>query len=389
MRSHEFRVPRRLRRLLVTITTLVSGAALVLLAPPAMACGCGGVVAGPGHRTTVNQEVALLTGDGATETVHMQLSMQSDAQDLGLLVPTPAPATVARGDADIFSNLTDITRPRPVENFHLFGPTVLFDSDSDSASGTQAGAPGAGAGVQAISTVDLGPMEATNLRADDPAALESWLAAHHYQMSEGLAAQVKPYVDEQWAFVAVRLTQQGKQLRGELPPLVMTFASEQLVYPMRMSRAADHSESVLTYVLGEHRVQRVDPTADAGDRAEIAFAGTVPADEIHSDGLRKLLAAAPYVTAVDQYLAEPSTEIASDFIFNRAATDEAFHSTYTVDTYGIPIDIAIIGLLLLVGVIALGWWFFRRRRTPRAATPGHTTPRPGPGTPGQPLNAEQ
>ncbi len=58
------------------MTTLLSGAALVLLAPPAMACGCGGVAAESGYRTAVDTEIALLTGDGTTETVHLRLSMQ-------------------------------------------------------------------------------------------------------------------------------------------------------------------------------------------------------------------------------------------------------------------------------------------------------------------------
>lgn len=361
MTRHPLSDSRRRHPFRTALTALLCAAGALVVAPPAMACGCGGVVAEPGHRTTVDQETVLLTGNGTTETVHMQLSMKSDADDLGLLVPTPTPATVALGDPEVFSDLSYVIRPRPVEKFHLFGPAVLFGSDSDSAG--RAGAPAStGGGVQAISTVNLGPLEATTLRADDPVALQKWLGEHHYQLSENLATQVKPYVEENWAFVAVRLTQQGRQLQGELPPLVMTFDSDHLVYPMRMSRAADHPESVRTYVLGAHRVQRTDPTATGADPAGITFAGTVPAADVSSDSLRRLLTDAPYLTVVDQYLSEPTTAISSDFTFDRAPTDEAHYATYTVDTYGIPIDIAVILLVLLVGVGVLVWRLVRRRR---------------------------
>lgn len=145
----------------------------------------------------------------------------------------------------------------------------------------------------------------------------------------------------------------------------MTFASKQLVYPMRMSRAATDAESVLAYVLGPHRVQRTDPTATALDRATVTFAGTVPADQVSSAGLRTLLARAPYLTAMYQYFAQPGNEIESDFIFEPAPDDAAYHDTYTVDTYGIPIDVAIIGLILLIAVLALGTRYVRRLRKRR------------------------
>lgn len=171
----------RHRRILTALAALVFGVLLVVAAPPAMACGCGGVVSDPGHRTAVDHEVALLTGDGTTETIHMQLGMKSDAEDLGLLVPTPTPATVTLGDPDIFDDLKSVTRPQPVKKFHLFGPAVLFGDGPDGRTRSGA-APQTGGGAQALRTVNLGPLEATTLRADDPAALQQWLDDHHYQM---------------------------------------------------------------------------------------------------------------------------------------------------------------------------------------------------------------
>ena len=344
---------------------LLLSCALTLVAPPAMACGCGGVVAQPGTQTSVSREVALVTSDGSTESISMQLSMESTAEDLGLLVPTPSPATVTLGDRQVFADLSYAARPRRVEDFHLFGPPALFDS-RDNASSGGAGSTGGASGVTAISTVNLGPLEATTLRADDSAALQAWLEKHDYQLRPGLEAQLDPYIAEGWSFVAVRLTQQGKSLNGVLPPVVMTFASNSLVYPMRMSRAAAAAGSVRTYVLGEHRVQRSDPTATTGS-AEVVFAGTVERGAVQSAALATTLASAPYLTVVDQYFAQPSTQIVSDLTFAQAATDLPVNQTYTVDTYGIPIDVAILGLLMLIGLVLLVWRVMARRRRSGAA----------------------
>lgn len=360
---HRHRTPLP-SRVTGVVLALLAGVLATLLAPPAMACGCGGVVAPVGTETSVSREVALVTGDGTTETVHMQLSIDANADDLGLLVPTPSPATVSLGEAQVFTDLTFAVRARPVKKFHLFGPPVLFSSGRDASSGTRAGAT---SGVQALSTVDLGPLEATTLRADDPAALQTWLDEHDYHIGDGLAAATQPYIDEGWTFVAVRLTQQGRDLQGELPPLVMRFASTDLVYPMRMSSAAKDTQSVRTYVLGQHRVNRTDTTATAGNRASVTFAGIVPISEVESVELRAALAAAPYLTTFDQLFTDPGAQIVSDFSFADAADDEGYQQTYTVETYGIPIDIAILLLVVLIAVVALLWW--RRARRLRRRQP--------------------
>ena len=211
--------PRRWAR--AFIVPALAGAA-VLAGPSAMACGCGGVVAGSGTTTSVDREVALLTHDGTTESITMQLSMDSTAEDLGLLVPTPTPATVALGDDKTFDDLSTAARPRRVEDFHLFGPPVLFDSDNESSSGASAPAPAASPRCPRSTSgrwrrPPFGPMTRTR-------CARGWTST---TTRSGTACRRNstPYIDEGWTFVAVRLTQEGRALQGELPPIVMSFAS--------------------------------------------------------------------------------------------------------------------------------------------------------------------
>lgn len=358
------RAPGGLRRLALASGTALLVAAGVLAAPAAQACACGGVVDRPGFDMTVNGETAVVAWDGSTETVAIRLAAKGDAVDAGLLIPTPAPAKAELGDAQMFDDLATVSEPRVEEEFHLFGPAALFGDGSDSSSG---GAPSAPGSVQVLEQVTLGPLEATTLAADDPAALDDWLSEHDYEMSPDFAALVTPYTDEGWAFVAVRLSGEGTALAGELPPISLSFASDEIVYPMRMSQGAKEQQVTRTYVLGEHRVERTDPTASEGSSAQVAFAGTVPAAQVTSPALRALVAEQPYLTTIDQTFGMPSEQVRSDFTFGQAADDTAYQVVVTKDTYGIPIDVAILIALVAGGIGFAVVTVLRRRRQPQTA----------------------
>jgi hypothetical protein len=62
--------------------------------------------------------------------------------------------------------------------------------------------------------------------------------------------------------VAMRLTSTD-QLNGRLAPVKLVFASDRLVYPMRMSAAAQTPQRVVVYTLGAHRMKRTDADAAA------------------------------------------------------------------------------------------------------------------------------
>ncbi len=341
---------------------ITAGLALMLLAvtPPAQACACGGVVGPGGVRTTVTQETALVTHDGGTETIEMQLGLTSDGDDVGLVVPTPAPAKVSLGDDQTFKDLMWASRPRQQTDWHLFGPPVLVGPDS-----ADRGPAAVGSSVHALRTVHLGPLDATILQADDPKALAAWLHRHDYRMKSSIAKQVKPYVQMKWSFVAVRLTAKGRHLEGEIPPLVMKFTSDRLIYPMRMSRAATTPQGVTTYVLAKHRVQRTDPSSTVREGATapvVEYAGKVDRHGVHSAELRRLLKTTPYLTTIEQTFADPAHGIRSDLTFDRAASDAGYQRTYRNDAYVLPIDVAALGLALIAGGTTLLILLIRSRR---------------------------
>ena len=340
-----------MRRWLALLALVLSPAAVVVVAP-AQACACGGVVDQPGGDTSVSGETAVVVWDGTQETILLRLSTRSEAVTAGLLVPTPTPATVTLGEEQVFTDLAAVTVPRTEERRHLFGPPLLFgDGGGDGAS-----AGGPGGGVQVLDTVDLGPLRATTLSATDARALDGWLEEHGYESSPALQSAVTPYVDEGWSFVAVQLNAVGQTLAGTLPPIAMSFASDEAVYPMRMSSAAEETQQPTVYVLADHRMQRTDAVASGSTRPDVSFAGRLSPGEVTSPTLQEWLATTPYLTATSQWLPDPA-QIVADFTFARAAADAPYQRVLYDDSYLIPGDV---GALLILLLVAGAVWFVVR-----------------------------
>ncbi|MFD3747912.1 DUF2330 domain-containing protein [Nocardia sp. NPDC058633] len=326
---------------------LVVTAGVVLAAGPgvvmsANACACGGVVSGDSS-ARVDSETAVLGWDGQRETVLMRLGMQFAGADAALIVPTPTPATVSAGSPDSFSELSRMTAPERVTEYDWFGSGSL-GSDASGA------APGSGPDV--LGQVQLGPLEATTLRGGDLIGIREWLDTNGYHLRPEVSATLDPYLREGWSFVAMRLTS-AKPLSGALDPVRLTFDSDRLVYPMRMSAAATAPQRVRLYVFGDHRVSRVDPdTASHTITTEFAAPVCEPSDA----DLKALAAGDNYLTELSIYIPDPRT-ITSDFLLGPAAEDigvrDRVVSKEYVEILGLPAGyVLIVAGLSLVGVIA-------------------------------------
>jgi hypothetical protein len=356
-------------RLLGLLVGQLLTAATLVIAAPAHACACGGLVDQPGGDTAVSAETAVVRWDGTRETIALRLSTRSQAVNAGLLVPTPTPAHVQLGDEQMFRDLYDVVQPRVESRWHVFGPPVLFGGG-----GGEAASAGGPAGLQVLGSVELGPLRATTLAATNAASLDRWLRANHYETSPLLSKALQPYLDEGWSFVAVQLNAVGQTLDGDLPPVSMSFASDRAVYPMRMSSVATESQQPMVYVLAAHMMQRTDLLASASTRPDVAFSGTVTAGQVASPLLKEWLGTTPYLTATSQWLPDPA-QIATDFTFAQAPEDAPYQRVLYDDTYMLPGDVG--AILILALLITAGWLVVRVLRRP-APTPAPATVVDGP-----------
>lgn len=295
--------------------TLAAGLLAGTTLAPAAACACGGIVSAD-LDARVTGEQALLAMNGWTETVVMRLDVESVADNAALIVPTPTPATVTAAGAGVFPELERLTAPH-VER----PPGARADLDTAAAVAT---AP------TVVAQVQLGPLEATTLTGGDLTGVRRWLDSHGYVMRPEVTAQLEPYLKQGWAFVAMRLTGE-EPLRGQLDPVRMDFASDRMVYPMRMSAAAKGTQRVVIYTLSPQRMQRDDTDAARQD-VTVDFAGVV-AGQTTDATLTELSAGNPYLTRISTTITDPAA-IAADFTFAPAPTNEPYRRVIRVGPDG-------------------------------------------------------
>lgn len=366
-----------------TVVLALLAAQLGALAWPAHACGCGGMVSQEGERIAVEQETSAVRWDGGTEEIVMRLNVSGDASEAAWVMPVPNRASVKLGERELFDQLERLTAPVDRER-HYFWPRPGDWPRSRDDGGEMGQPPGeANRPVDVVGRERLGPFDVVRLTATDPAALEGWLSDNGFDLPERIARELKPYVDNEWEYVATRLAprtdsagrdgggsdrgsangdgaSQSDVLRGDLDPLHISFASDELVYPMRLSRAAEKPQSLRMYVLSPHRMEPRGRIG--GQEPEVLYAGRLKGDtdgeetaEIRAFGGSR----ADFVTALEQEFPEPS-EISGDHRLREARSDEEYQRVNYRDTMltwaGIPAWIVTVtGAIAVVVAVLMGF----------------------------------
>jgi hypothetical protein len=310
---------RRRRIRLVLAAALAAGLALVPVAPAA-ACACGGVAPSPGSEVAVGEEHAIVSWQDGVEQIDLLLAVLSSDSEAGLVFPTPSPATVTFGDRADFEAIDRVTTPERVEEYDWWSFRGMGD-------GATAGAP-----PEVLDVVQLGPIEATTLAASDATGLQTWLADNDYALSPAVTDLLGAYVERGWYFVALKLTGDAP-LDGGLDPLRFTFETDQLVYPLELSRAATSPQTVRLFVFADHRQRVAFAGASTPAASFTSWAAPVTGTEVGDFGA--------YLTVVELYFSEPGSQILGDLEFADTLSDETAGTQYTVvvpvGLFGIPL----------------------------------------------------
>ncbi len=229
-------------------------AALVLVAPATSQAACCYFSAKNSDILQPAQKV-FLTWDPAEkiETFTVQPKFEGNALDFGMVIPTPTQPKLHEMPRDFFKHLAyySIMKSRAFPSSKLL-PQRQYLQFSRAAGGPVAKNKSAAfddrnegeakkptvvvleAGV--VGSLDYKIIEAT--RADD---LYKWLADNKYSYS-GDEATLNHYVQKKWLFTVMKIdTMQMKRNKdgtfaGEVSPTRFQFASEKLVYPLKITQ---------------------------------------------------------------------------------------------------------------------------------------------------------
>ena len=309
---------------------------------PAYACGCGALAPAAGTVAAVDSESAIISHRDGVETIVLSLGVDSVIANAGLIVPTPAPATVSPGDPALFDALGEQTVPRQRVVDDWWGNKV---------------APAGSTDPIVVSRVAVGALEATTLAANDLGGLSAWMSQNGYELPAESSAQLQQYIDKRWQFVAVKLAADadaGDALDGTLAPIQLTFPTDSPVYPLGMARAATTPQSLRLNVFSDNRVDLVrDGTADQSLDAAVRTVWAGPVTEPALTGL------GGYLTVVDLTIDTPATQITSDIGIVRAPDDDVVDPSAVVvrpiELLGFPLGtlLAVWAGLGLLGLVVV------------------------------------
>ena len=311
-----------------------------------MACACGAptpVVDDPNGDVLIDHEYAIISIRDGVEQIEMRLSLDTMTQNSGLIMPTPNPATVSLGDAQAFDALARQMTPEIVTIYDWWTTQGYFGSGGAPPS-SKDGSP------VILSTVQLGPLEATVLAASDPSGLTVWLEENGYGIRSEVTDLLATYIDRNWYFVAMKLTNEAT-LDGDLDPISFTFdiPASGPVYPLLLSQAARVAQTVNLYVFDNHMR---DVVFDNGDHAPMLYGAPVWSGKVDEPALLKYGA---YLAAYSFHFEEPITDIKGDLVFPRSPEDLEYgqveYRTVYLQVLGIPLGWLLVAVVAVVAIL--------------------------------------
>ena len=231
------------------LTALVAALAGVLTLLPARAeAFCGFYVAGAGQKMFNDATQVVMMREGTQTILSMQNNYQGPPEDFALVIPVPEILDEERVKVlpdSVFTKIDQLAAPRLVEYWEQ-NPCQPYGGSPRPAPGAQLVADETTSGrlrarqlgVTVEAEFDVGEYNVVILSARESNGLETWLTENDYNIPEGAAPVLQPYIEQgQYFFVArvdaakVEFDPKGQTM---LSPLRFHYDAEQFALPVRL-----------------------------------------------------------------------------------------------------------------------------------------------------------
>lgn len=256
---------RILHRRWLLLTMVAAILALVGPQPPAADSACCYFSAKTADILQPAQKV-FITWDAVekVESFTVQPKFEGNAKDFGMVIPTPARPKLDEMPRDFFKELAVFTILKKREQPH----SKLMPEPRRFAFGAPPSGKGAAnqnrtklkSTVKVLEAGIVGSLDYKIISADRADDLYAWLKENKYHYA-GDEATLDFYVQKKWLFTVMKIdTMQMKRnadgsFAGEVTPTRFQFASEQLIYPLKITQLSvkDKTEA-LFYVQTSYKV---------------------------------------------------------------------------------------------------------------------------------------
>ena len=338
---------------------------------------CGFFVAGSNAKLTNNASQVVLMRKGNRTVMTMSNTYQGPPENFAMVVPVPVvlqKENVKTLPADVFDRVDSLSAPRLVEYWEQdpCRPPPARDAAADAASAgwrrAHRGRPPTRERTWASRSrrkFVAGEYQILILSATDSSGLETWLRREKYNIPQGAAEALAPYIrDKSKFFVAkvdIKKVKRDAQGVVQLSPLRFSFDANELRLPVRLGLLnAGGKQDLIVYV--------IHPTA----RFEVAnYANTfIPTNLEVADGVRNNFPAF-FAELFDATVEKMGRKVVvTEYAWQTTGCDPCPTPPLTAD------DLATLGLDVLEGIgVAVP------PASPNAGKPGSAAPmrRPPPG----------
>ena len=223
----------------------------LVAAQPALACGGFFCTTSPIDQNA--ERIIFTQNHDGTVSAYVQIQYTGAAPDFSWILPLPEAISaddieVPEGAQDAFDELETMTDPvfipPPLPECVLQAPVAM------------AAAPAAAA-VQVFASGEVGPFGFHVIGSEDPDALITWLREHSYRVTEDMEPLIDVYVEERFAFLAMRLLpEQGVQ---DIEPVKVTYPSSSPMIPLRLTAvAANPDMAVMVWIYADSQAKPVN-----------------------------------------------------------------------------------------------------------------------------------
>mgnify|MGYP000922526354 CR=1 FL=1 len=232
---------------------------------------CGFYVSGSSEQLTNKATRVALMREGTRTVLSMSNDYDGPAADFAMVVPVPVVLqreNVRTLPHDIFQHLEALTAPRLVEYWEQDPCQPQIEADTAAFGGAPPTVQvalerglGNGHGVRVEAQFTVGEYEVVVLSATQSSGLETWLHENHYNIPNGAAEYMAPYVREQWKFFVAKVDIERAQRRpgggARLSPLRFHYDAPDFRLPVRLGLLnASGAQDLLVYIL--HPSQRFE-----------------------------------------------------------------------------------------------------------------------------------
>lgn len=231
---------------------------------------CGFYVSGSSDKLSNNATQVVLMRDGTRTVLSMQNNYQGPPKDFALVIPVPVilqKENVKTLDKDVFDRLDTFDAPRLVEYWEQ-DPCYEPPDYSKSAIPNMMPAPptampagGSGSlGVKIEAQFTVGEYEIVILSAEYSTGLDTWLKLNNYNIPEGAAPILKPYVERGMKFFVAKVDTTKVKFDDEenalLSPLRFHYDSDTFELPVRLGLLnAKGDQDLIIHMIGPTRFE--------------------------------------------------------------------------------------------------------------------------------------